>query len=203
MPLRLRYVAIRFAIRPSPRNAERFDRSRSSTSTPPVDATLRWYAAFDAYTRARAPEPHVKKTMRHLIATADQADPDSELARIDIPTTLLWGRHDRMVPLAIGETARSRHRWPLQVIDDAAHAPHIEQPDTFVETLTAMMSVSELQRPSARERNRRDVFRTLRPDCSKSSTKSDRADELPVSNHKEARPPGHTLCRVNCLGGEE
>ncbi len=80
--------------------------------------------------------------MRHLIATETKPIADTELARIDVPTTLLWGRHDRMVPLAIAEAAASRHGWPLHVIDDAAHAPHIEQPDAFVETLTAMMSVS-------------------------------------------------------------
>lgn len=29
-------------------------------------------------------------------------------------------------------TARDRCGWPLHVIDDAAHASHIEQPDAFV-----------------------------------------------------------------------
>ncbi len=80
--------------------------------------------------------------MRRLIAKEARPIPDAELDRIDIPTTLLWGRHDRMVPLSIGEAAASRHGWPLHVIDDAAHAPHIEQPEAFAETLTSMMSVS-------------------------------------------------------------
>jgi 4,5:9,10-diseco-3-hydroxy-5,9,17-trioxoandrosta-1(10),2-diene-4-oate hydrolase len=139
MPLRLKYVAIRFAIRPTPRNAERFDRFALLD----LDATRRrdpaWYAAFDAYTRARATDPHVKKTMRHLIATQTKPIADSELDRIDVPTTLLWGRYDRMCPLAIAETAQSRHGWPLQVVDDAAHAPHIEQPDAFVDAITAIV----------------------------------------------------------------
>ena len=47
-----------------------------------------------------------------------------------------------MVPLSIGEAAASRHGWPLHVIDGAAHAPHIEQPDAFVDTLAAIMSVA-------------------------------------------------------------
>lgn len=138
IPLRLRYVAVRCAIRPTPGNAERFDRFALLD----VDATRRrdpaWYEAFGAYTRARGAEPHVKKTMSRLVATQTKPIPDTELARIDIPTTLLWGRHDRMVPLAIGEAAAERHGWPLHVIDHAAHAPHIEQPEAFVETLTAV-----------------------------------------------------------------
>ena len=138
MPLRLRYVAIRFAIRPTPRNAERFDRFALLD----LDATRRrdpdWHEAFDSYTRARAREAHVKKTMRQLIATQTKPIPDTELARIDVRTTLLWGRHDRMVPLAVGQAAAARHGWPLRIIDHAAHAPHIEQPDAFVQALTAI-----------------------------------------------------------------
>jgi 2-hydroxymuconate-semialdehyde hydrolase len=140
MPLQLRYAAIRLAIRPSARNAERFDRFALLD----LDATRRrdpgWYAAFDSYTRARAREPHVKRTMRQLISTATKPIPDADLARTGVPTTLLWGRHDRMVPLAIAEAAATRHGWPLHTIDDAAHAPHIEQPDAFVGTLAGILA---------------------------------------------------------------
>ena len=80
--------------------------------------------------------------MRRLIANEARAIPEAELNRIGVPTTLLWGRHDRMVPLAIGEAAASRHGWPLHVIDGAAHAPHIEQPDAFADALTSALSVS-------------------------------------------------------------
>lgn len=138
MPLRLRYVAIRSAIRPTPRNAERFNRFALLD----LDATRQrdpdWYQAFEDYTRARALERHVKKTMRRLVSTQTKPMSDDELARITIPTALLWGRHDRMVPLAIGEAASTRHGWPLHVVEAAAHAPHIEQPAAFVESLTAI-----------------------------------------------------------------
>jgi pimeloyl-ACP methyl ester carboxylesterase len=140
MPLRLRYVAIRLAMRPSARNAERFDRFALLD----LDATRRrdprWYAAFDGYTRARAREPSVKKTMRQLIATETKRIPDTDLVRIGVPTTLLWGRHDRMVPLAIAESAAKHHGWPLHIVEDAAHAPHIEQPDAFVNTVASILA---------------------------------------------------------------
>lgn len=138
MPVHLRYVAVRSAIRPTPRNAERFERFALLD----VDATRQrdpgWYDAFRAYTRARARVPHVKRTMRSLVATQTKSIGDGELDRIAVPTTLLWGRRDRMVPLSVGQAAAARHRWPLHVIDDAAHAPHIEQPEAFVRTLTAV-----------------------------------------------------------------
>ena len=81
--------------------------------------------------------PHVKSTMRQLVAAETKPIPGADLDRIDVPITLLWGRHDRMVPLSVGQAAATRHRWPLRVIDHAAHAPHVEQPDAFVQALTA------------------------------------------------------------------
>lgn len=141
MPLRLRYAAVRFAIRPTVRNAERFDRFALYD----LDATRRrdpaWFEAFDAYTRARAVVPHVKKTMRRLITAGIKQIPDADLARITAPTTLLWGRHDRMVPLSIGRGAAARHGWPMHVVEDAAHVPHIEQPDLFCDQLESIAGV--------------------------------------------------------------
>lgn len=139
MPWQLRYAAIRFAIRPTPRNAERFDRFALLD----LDATRRrdpdWYRAFDAYNRAQARRRHVKRTMNRLVADQTKPIAAADLARIDIPVSLLWGRHDRMVPLSIGQAAATIHGWPLHVIDGAAHAPHIETPERFVTALTMLL----------------------------------------------------------------
>jgi pimeloyl-ACP methyl ester carboxylesterase len=138
MPMRLRYVAIRFGIRPSPRNAERFDRFALLD----LDANRRrdpeWFAAFDAYARSQATLRHVKRTMRRLIAAETKQIPDADLRRIAVPTTLLWGRHDRMVPLALAQGAAERLGWSLHVVDGAAHAPHMEQPEAFAVELSAI-----------------------------------------------------------------
>jgi pimeloyl-ACP methyl ester carboxylesterase len=138
MPMRLRYVAIRFGIRPSARNAERFDRFALLD----LDATRRrdpeWFAAFDAYARSQATLRHVKRTMSRLIAAETKQIPDADLRRIPVPTTLLWGRHDRMVPLALAQDAAERLGWPLHVVDEAAHAPHMEQPEAFAVELSAI-----------------------------------------------------------------
>ena len=138
MPLRLKYVAIRCAVRPTLRHAERFDRFALLD----LDATRArdpgWFDAFVAYNQAQARERHVKKTMRRLVADQTRRIPDEQLARIDVPTTLLWGRHDRMAPLSVAEAAATRHGWPLQVIEGAAHAPHVEQPAAFVDSLVTL-----------------------------------------------------------------
>jgi 2-hydroxymuconate-semialdehyde hydrolase len=139
MPMRLRYVAIRFGIRPSARNAERFDRFALLD----LDADRRrdpeWFAAFDAYARSQASLRHVKRTMRRLIGTETKQIPDADLRSIAVPATLLWGRHDRMVPLSLAQGAAERLGWPLHVVDGAAHAPHMEQPEAFVGSLSAIV----------------------------------------------------------------
>jgi 2-hydroxymuconate-semialdehyde hydrolase len=135
MPLRLRAVAIRFVLRPSRRNAERFaryallDLDRTRARDP------EWFEAFTAYTLSRARVQHVKRTMRQLVGTCTKRIPDGELERIRVPTALLWGRRDRMVPLGLAEGASIRLGWQLDVIDDAAHAPHLEQPQAFLRAL--------------------------------------------------------------------
>ena len=86
------------------RNAERFDRFALLD----LDATRardpRWFEAFDAYTRSRA------GSARQADDAApdrlrDRSIPDDVLAGIATQTTLLWGRHDRMVPLRLAERA--------------------------------------------------------------------------------------------------
>jgi pimeloyl-ACP methyl ester carboxylesterase len=139
MPLGLRVVAIRFGLRPTERNAERFDRWAFFDFDHARGRDPGWFEAFSAYTRSRAAVPHVKRTMGQLIKTGTKQVPDTELRRIAVPTALLWGRHDRFVPLGLAEGASGRLGWPLRVIDDAGHVPHIERTDAFVDGLHAAL----------------------------------------------------------------
>jgi 2-hydroxymuconate-semialdehyde hydrolase len=99
-----------------------------------------WFDAFVGLTAARAREARVRRTMRTLLATGTARVADERLLTIHAPAGLLWGRHDRMTPLGLGEHASARLGWPLQVVEDAAHVPHIEQPDAFVAALDALVT---------------------------------------------------------------
>ena len=59
----------------------------------------------------------------------------STLEQIDIPTTLIWGRHDRATSLAVAEAASRQYGWPLEVIDGAADDPTLEQSEGFLAAL--------------------------------------------------------------------
>jgi pimeloyl-ACP methyl ester carboxylesterase len=151
MPLALRLVAIPLALRPNERTLERFqhfallDRERTRRRDPA------WFDAFSAYALTRARIPHVKQTVRRLTKAETKRTPDHELRRIEIPVALLWGRHDRMTPLPLAEAAAERLGWPLHVVDDAAHVPHIEQPDAFLALLTEALGKRPTTRASATE----------------------------------------------------
>ena len=139
MPPRAMYCAIRFSLRPTAANAERFDRFLLHD----LDATRArdpgWYRAFDEYNRTQARVKHVKQTMNRLVSLGTKRIPDEQLRRIDCPVHLVWGRHDRLVPLETAGAAVDAHGWPLHVVEDAAHAPHIEQPDAFLDVIRTIL----------------------------------------------------------------
>jgi pimeloyl-ACP methyl ester carboxylesterase len=49
---------------------------------------------------------------------------------ITVPTLVIWGRHDRVVPLANGERlSRDIKNATLVVLENTGHIPHEETPD--------------------------------------------------------------------------
>jgi pimeloyl-ACP methyl ester carboxylesterase len=73
-----------------------------------------------------------------------QAIPSADLARIAVPTALIWGRHDLATRLAVAEAASARYGWRLHVIEESADDPPIEQPEAFLRALrTALESRTE------------------------------------------------------------
>jgi 2-hydroxymuconate-semialdehyde hydrolase len=135
MPLGLMLAAMMFNLKPSLANQHRFERwafldpARTRSQHPD------WFDAFDAYCIDRGRRPLVRRTMRQLVQQGTRPIPDAVLARIAVPTSLIWGRHDRMVPLRVASAAAATHGWPLQVIEAAGHVPHLEQPDAFLGVL--------------------------------------------------------------------
>jgi FAD/FMN-containing dehydrogenase len=105
----------------------------------------RW-EPFATYNLDRARTPSVAAAVQRLIAefvlpaTAPEA-----LARIAVPTTLIWGRHDLATPLAVAEAASAEYGWPLCVIEDAGDVPPLEQPEAFLAALRSVLSMQVLR----------------------------------------------------------
>ena len=99
----------------------------------------RWEAS-QAYNLDRARTLSVRAANRRMLKElGTKTIPPRELARIAVPTTLIWGRQDRVMRLRIAEAASVRYGWPLQVIEDAGHFV-VEQPEAFQRALRAALS---------------------------------------------------------------
>jgi len=57
------------------------------------------------------------------------------LARVSVPTRIVWGREDRLIPLECGDLyQKAIPGSDLVVIDNCGHVPQVEKPDEFVKT---------------------------------------------------------------------
>jgi pimeloyl-ACP methyl ester carboxylesterase len=103
----------------------------------------RW-EQIKAYNLDRARVPDLRATQHALMEQFGMCEiPPADLARIAVPTTLIWGRHDLATPLPIAQAASARHGWPLHVIENAADDPPMEQPKAFLKVLRAALETPE------------------------------------------------------------
>lgn len=78
-----------------------------------------------------APE-NMKKTLDNML----KSDARLSLGDIETPTVVLWGRKDRVTPLAQGvKIASELNDAELRPFDDWAHAPYITHPNELAEAI--------------------------------------------------------------------
>ena len=80
-----------------------------------------------------APMTRVAQTgvLEHLV--------DIRLAEIKVPTVLIWGADDGLLPVAYAEALQKRIKGStLCVIEGAAHIPHRQQPEKFLACLSSI-----------------------------------------------------------------
>lgn len=77
----------------------------------------------------------LRETAKQIVPK-DIAEFSKRYAHISVPTLILWGRTDRVVPLANGERlARAIPNSTLIVFDNVGHIPHEEMPDVVRQPL--------------------------------------------------------------------
>lgn len=132
---------VRFMARPTAQSRDRlfeqcfmdFDRAGDNFGDQWDD--LRTYALD------RAQQPEAQAALRALMPRFGVPPiPRADLAQLATPTTLIHGRHDLQVRLALAETASARYGWPLHVIEDARDDPAAEQPDAFLVALRSALA---------------------------------------------------------------
>jgi pimeloyl-ACP methyl ester carboxylesterase len=100
------------------------------------------WEAFVSYNLELARAPKARAAGRLFRRVGLPRIPSEELALINVPTFLIWGRHDRAIRLRVAQAASDRYRWPLYVIENSADDPARDQPEAFVHALRAALSHS-------------------------------------------------------------
>lgn len=64
---------------------------------------------------------------------------DARLGELQVPTHIVCGADDGVIPVAYAEELQRGIRGSrLHVIEGAAHIPHLQQPQRFLECLTSI-----------------------------------------------------------------
>ena len=86
--------------------------------------------AVDALLRRAVDAPMLRLTEHEFV--------DGRLGEVNVPTTVVWGADDGVIPRAYVEALRDGIAGArLEIIEGAAHIPHAQQPARFVSCLTA------------------------------------------------------------------
>jgi pimeloyl-ACP methyl ester carboxylesterase len=140
---------IRVLLRPTESGVQRAFRHYCFADLDAVRAEMgERFEWMSAYALDRFRTPSVRATMRSLMRQLASAIPAEDLARIAVPTTLIWGRHDLGVRVSVAEAASARYGWPLHVIDEARDDPVIEQPDAFLQALRTALGPRSWSTPT-------------------------------------------------------
>jgi pimeloyl-ACP methyl ester carboxylesterase len=111
----------------------------------------RW-EPFKAYNIDRTRTPGVRSAVGALMDEFGvPAIAPADLARIAVPTALIWGRHNSAVPVRVAEAACGRYGWPLHVIEDCADDPPVEQPEALLVALRSALGSSGAASGAGRE----------------------------------------------------
>ncbi len=124
-----------FLTRPTERSYHRFMRQCSLDLDGLREGMGERWDPFVSYNLQLARSPSAKVAGRLMRRLGLPRIPGEGLARIAVPTALIWGRHDRANRLRVAERAARRYGWPLHVVENCADDPARDQPEAFLRAL--------------------------------------------------------------------
>lgn len=99
---------------------------------PPYPRIDRWYETFNA-PAARESAYAVMRAMRDVSPIV------ARLGRVTCPTLVVWGRDDRVYPVAFAQRLAREIRDARLHVLETGHSPHEEQPEAFVRIVTEFL----------------------------------------------------------------
>lgn len=140
---RFAFGLLRFMIWPNEKNFVRFFPHCMYDVTELRENMGKLWDPFVAYNLECARDEERSDALKYMMKTFGIPKiPAEELEKINVPTYLIWGRHDKANKLKIAKAANKRYGWPLQVIEEARDDPKLERPDEFVNALYNLLTSS-------------------------------------------------------------
>ena len=100
---------------------------------------LPWFLARDILARRLREEWIVRRTLESMRAGRDWLD--GTLGRADMPVLIVWGKQDRLIPLAYAAPLQAEFpNARLEVLDGCGHVPMVDCPEAFDRELTAFLA---------------------------------------------------------------
>lgn len=111
----------------------------------PARLTDQWFERFSLYQKIEGSSRAALSVLRKdFFNTLDREI--HALAKLDIPVLIIWGRHDRAVPLESGQTMhRILTGSRLEILEDAAHLVSFDQPEAFDGTVIEFLEADVLE----------------------------------------------------------
>jgi pimeloyl-ACP methyl ester carboxylesterase len=142
---RFAYQFLRFMINPTEKSYLRFLPHCIFDLKGLISSIDIYWPSFLAYNLACAQHPEKMAAAKGIMSALSGKIPERELAKIDIPVTLIWGRHDKANNLKVAFKASKKYGWPLRIIEDTRDDPKLEKPVEFVQVVESMMAKTVLK----------------------------------------------------------
>jgi pimeloyl-ACP methyl ester carboxylesterase len=105
---------------------------------------IRWKWLKDQYKLAQLPNftDATLASLRNAVSASGQREVLLDrLPQLQMPTLIVWGVEDRLLPYSQAKEAIARvQEGSLELISKCGHLPHVEQPKRFVSTLGGFLS---------------------------------------------------------------
>jgi len=89
----------------------------------------------------RMSTPNAKLAFISSVLGIKNSAVEDSLQKITVPTLLIWGRQDKVIPIAYADRFVSSIRnCTFLEIDDCGHLPHVEKPDFFADSILDFLS---------------------------------------------------------------
>ena len=95
---------------------------------------------------------HLERRLHHEVRLADRRPrPRPPAAPVQVPTLIVWGREDALVPVGYAKEFGSRIAGSrVEVIDDCGHVVQADQPERSWTAISGFLAGERVRRPSGR-----------------------------------------------------